>query len=189
MSKPSLALPAWTRARLRHLRHICIHSIKIEVVQSDANFKDVMIKTLPLLWNPFISSLLAQATTKSMTITQLKLTLSKEHQCYDLSFLFLHCSSNDSLSYWTNFSPSFAETLHLNSASIALRRAWLCFSLISSHGRHFPSCVTSYTAFSPSITWTTFPLISVLAFLLRTLLGPCAGSPHIYMTTSPVFSP
>ena len=47
---------------------------------SDADFKDVMIETLPRSWNPFVSSLLAQATTKSMTVTQLKLTLSEEHQ-------------------------------------------------------------------------------------------------------------
>ena len=48
---------------------------------SDADFKDVMIETLPCSWNPFVSSLLAQVTTKSMTVTQLKSTLSKEHQC------------------------------------------------------------------------------------------------------------
>ena len=47
---------------------------------SDADFKDVMIETLPRSWNPFVSSLLAQATTKSMTVTQLKSTLSEEHQ-------------------------------------------------------------------------------------------------------------
>ena len=46
----------------------------------DADFKDVMIETLPHSWNPFVSSLLTQVTTKSMTVTQLKSTLSKEHQ-------------------------------------------------------------------------------------------------------------
>ena len=33
------------------------------------------------------------------------------------------------------------------------------------------------------------PLISVLAFPLRTLLGPCAGSPCIYTMTYPVLLP
>ena len=40
-------------------------------------------------------------------------------------FLFLHCSSLDSFSCWTNFAPSFEDALCLNPASIALRRAWL----------------------------------------------------------------
>ena len=44
-----------------------------------------------------------------------------------------------------------------------------------SHGRHLTSCVTSYTAFFSSIAQTIFLFISVLVFLLRTLLGPCAG--------------
>ena len=45
------------------------------------------------------------------------------------SFLFLHCSSYASLLYWTNFAPPFMGTLRLNSASSALRRAWLFSSM------------------------------------------------------------
>ena len=47
---------------------------------SDIDFKDVMLETLPHSWNPFVSSLLAQTTTKTMTITQLTSTLSEEYQ-------------------------------------------------------------------------------------------------------------
>ena len=101
--------------------------------------------------------------------------------CYNSSFLFLHHSSDHSLSYWTNFSPSFEDALRLNLASLASRRAWLCSSFPSSHGCHPFSCVTSYTASSFSIARTILPLISVLAFPLQTLLGLCAGSPLIYM--------
>ena len=101
--------------------------------------------------------------------------------CYDLSFLFLHHSSDNSFLYWTNFSLSFADTLRLNSASIALRRAWPYFSPTSSHGRHFFSCIILYTAFSFTIAQTILPLISVLVFLPGTLLGPCTGSPYIYI--------
>ena len=49
------------------------------------------------------------------------------------------------------------------------------------YGHHFLSYVTTYTALFPSIAQTPFPFISVLAFPLRTLLGPCAGSPRIYI--------
>ena len=48
-------------------------------------------------------------------------------------------------------------------------------SFFFSHGCHLTSCITSYTAFFSSIAQVTFPFISVLVFLLRTLLGPCAG--------------
>ena len=81
------------------------------------------------------------------------------------------------------------NALSLNATSIVLRRAWPCFSLNSSHGRHFLSCVILYTVLSFSIARTTFPLISVLVFLPGTLLGPCAGSPYIYTMTSPVLVP
>ena len=47
------------------------------------------------------------------------------------SFLFLHRSSDDSLSYWTNFSPSSADALCLNPVSFALRHAWLYFFLLT----------------------------------------------------------
>ena len=83
--------------------------------------------------------------------------------CYDLSFLFLHRSSDDSLSYRTNFLSFSQERLtpkrgfHCSMPRMAL--------LLSSHGHHLSSCVTSYTAFFFSIAQTTFPLISVLAFL------------------------
>ena len=43
---------------------------------------------------------------------------------------FLHRSSNDSLLHWTNFSPSPADALCLNPASVTLRRAWLYFFLL-----------------------------------------------------------
>ena len=54
----------------------------------------------------------------------------KESLCYDFSFLFLHRLSDDSLSYWTNFSPSLTDVLRLNSASIAFCRTWLYFFLL-----------------------------------------------------------
>ena len=69
------------------------------------------------------------------------------------------------LVYWTNFTPSFADALRLNPASVALRRTWL-YVLLSSHGCHFLPCATSYAASFPSITRTTFPLISILVFPL-----------------------
>ena len=47
-------------------------------------------------------------------------------------FFLLHRSSDNSLSHWTNFSPSSADALRLNLASITLRRATSFFSQTSS---------------------------------------------------------
>ena len=83
-------------------------------------------------------------------------------------------------SHCTLFSPFSQDAFCLNAASILSCRAWPHL-LLSIYGRHFLSCVTTYTAFFPSIAWTTFPFISILVLSLRTLLGPCAGLPHIYI--------
>ena len=65
---------------------------------SDADFKTIMVENLPHSWNPFISSLLTQTTTKSMTVTQLKSTLSKEYQ------RLIRQSQSDATAYTTSSS-------------------------------------------------------------------------------------
>ena len=101
-------------------------------------------------------------------------------------FIFLHHSSDNSFLHWTNFSLSFADTLRLNPASIALRHAWPYFFSRTS----FLFLRNSLHSLFPLLSHKTIlPLISVLVFLPGTLLGPCAGSPYIYTTTSPVLVP
>ena len=99
--------------------------------------------------------------------------------CYDCSFpplLFPIVARPLTCSYSLILFSLFSwNALCLNVTSVTLRHTWL-YSLPSIYGRPFTSCATDCTAFSSSIARTTFPLISALAFLLRTLLGPCARS-------------
>ena len=99
-----------------------------------------------------------------------------EDRCYD-SFLFIRHSSLDSLPYLRTVLPN---ALRLNTASLlhAVHGSLVPFPP-SLYGRPFLTrvylnAVSSLLSHCPSI-----PLISTLALTLRTLLGPCAGSPHI----------
>ena len=96
--------------------------------------------------------------------------------CYD-SFLFLHHSSFDSLPYLRTV---LRNALRLNTASLlhAVHGSLIPF-LPSIYGRPFLTrvylnAVSSLLSHCPSI-----PLISTLVYTLRTLLGPCTGSPRI----------
>ena len=96
--------------------------------------------------------------------------------CYD-SFLFIRHSSLDSLPYLHTI---LRNALRLNTASLlhAVHGSLVPFPP-SLYGRPFLTrvylnAVSSLLSHCPSI-----PLISTLALTLRTLLGPCAGSPRI----------
>ena len=90
-------------------------------------------------------------------------------------FFFLHRSSYASLLYRTNFAPLSWSALRLNSASSALRRA----GLLSFYGRPLFFMRSPLHSLLPFYRTDHLPFISVLAFPLQTLLGPCAGSPRI----------
>ena len=96
--------------------------------------------------------------------------------CYDFSFLSLHRSSLDSFSCWTNFAPSFKDALCLNPASLALRHAWPASIFLRTSFYFLCNVLYNLLLFYRT---DHLPFISVLAFPLQALLGPCAGSPHI----------
>ena len=96
--------------------------------------------------------------------------------CYD-SFLFICHSSLDSLPYLRTV---LRNALRLNAASFlyAVHGSLIPFPP-SFYGRPFLTrvylnAISSLLSHCPSI-----PFISTLALTLRTLLGPCAGSPRI----------
>ena len=98
-------------------------------------------------------------------------------------FLLSHRSSDASLLFWTNFSSSFVDALRLNSASLALRRAWPILTL-RFHGRlllhvqhvalptsllsHGP--LTLYIRLSFSATDTAWSVRRVSIYIRRLLL-------------------
>ena len=62
-----------------NLTNICHTLIQNQQYVSDADFKNILLDSIPHSWEPFISALNAQDSTKKMTVNQLKTTITEEY--------------------------------------------------------------------------------------------------------------
>ena len=64
---------------IANLTNICHTLIQNQQYTSDADFKNILLNSVPCSWEPFISALNAQDSTKKMTVNQLKTTIMEEY--------------------------------------------------------------------------------------------------------------